>query len=143
VLRYRGPAFMVDAAVAKHFEILRLMPLGGFGVVEGVSHTDALEGGLLDAVHDLGLREASDIEDGRGHINDMSKLRTDFPFGFDPPGPVDDGTVPRSAPVGGDLFGPLVGSIKGVRPAYGVVIVGFRSAKLVQPGHEEFRRFES
>ena len=34
VLRHRGPALVVDAAVAEHLEVLRLVPLRGLGVVE-------------------------------------------------------------------------------------------------------------
>ena len=53
------------------------------------------------------------------------------PFGFDAVGPVDDGAVARSAPVGGDLLGPLVGRVHGMRPAHGVVVVRLRAAELI------------
>ena len=36
VLRHRGPALVVDAAVAEHLEILCLVPLSRLGIVEGV-----------------------------------------------------------------------------------------------------------
>jgi hypothetical protein len=51
VLRHRGPAFVVDAAVSEHLEVLRLMPLRGVGVVERVEHAHALDRLLLHAVH--------------------------------------------------------------------------------------------
>ena len=47
VPRHRGPALVVDAAVAEHLEILRLVSLGRLGVVEGVQHADAFDGTLL------------------------------------------------------------------------------------------------
>ncbi len=50
-LRHRGPALVVDAAVAEHLEVLRLVPLRRLGVVERVEHADALDGLLLHAVH--------------------------------------------------------------------------------------------
>ena len=51
VPRHRGPALVVDAAVAEHLEVLRLVPLGRLGVVEGVQHADAFDRVLLHAVH--------------------------------------------------------------------------------------------
>ena len=48
---HRGPAFVVDAAVAEHLEVLGLVPLGRLGVVERVQHADAFDRLLLDAVH--------------------------------------------------------------------------------------------
>jgi hypothetical protein len=142
VLRHRGPALVVDAAIAEDLEVLRLMPLGGLGIVKGVAHADALDGVLLDAIHRLGLREAGRIEDCRRHVDDVVELRPNLASGFDPLGPVDDGAVARSAPVGGDLFGPLVGSVQGVRPAHSVVVVRLWPAELVDPGHEELRCLE-
>ena len=47
----RGPALVVDAAVAEHLEVLRLMPVRRIGVVERVQHADALDRLLLHAVH--------------------------------------------------------------------------------------------
>ena len=37
----RHPAVAVDGAVAEDLEVLRLVPAGGLGVVEGVDHADA------------------------------------------------------------------------------------------------------
>ena len=48
--RDRRPALVVDAAVAEHLEVLRLVPLGRLGVVERVRHADAFDRPLLDAV---------------------------------------------------------------------------------------------
>ena len=65
------------------------------------------------------------------------ELAADFAFSLDSLGPVHDGPVARAAQVRGDLLGPLVGRIHGVRPAHGIVVVGFRTAQLVQPRHQE------
>ena len=51
VLGHRGPALVVDAAVAEHLEVLRLVPLSRLGVVERVQHADTLDRVLMHAVH--------------------------------------------------------------------------------------------
>ena len=56
VPRHRGPALVVDAAVAEHLEVLRLVPLGRLGVVERVQHADAFDRVLLHAVDRERLR---------------------------------------------------------------------------------------
>ena len=130
---HRSPALVVNAAVAKHLEVLRLMLFGGLRLVEGVTHADTLEGVLLDAVHRLRLRQAGDFKDGWGHVNDVGELRADLALGFDALGPVDDRAVARAAPVGGNLFGPLVRRVHRERPAHGVMIVGLRPAEFIHP----------
>src|SRR5271165_4948701 len=50
VPRHRGPALVVNAAVAKHLEVLRLVPFRCLAVIERVEHADALNGLLLHAV---------------------------------------------------------------------------------------------
>ena len=50
VPRHRGPALVVDAAVAEHLEVLRRVAVVRAGVVERVRHRDALERLLLHAV---------------------------------------------------------------------------------------------
>ena len=54
------------------------------------------------------------------------------PWSPHPVRPVDDGAITRPAPMRGDLLGPLVRRIHGVRPTDRVVIVGVRSAQLVE-----------
>ena len=46
-------------------------------------------------------------------------------------GPVHDGAVAGTAPVRGDLFGPLVRGAQRMGPAHGVVVVGVRGAEIV------------
>ena len=142
VLRDRGPALVVNAAIAHDLEVLHVMLLGGLGVVERVEHADPLDRVLLNAVHRNRLRQTGRLEDRRGHVNHVGKLRANLAPGFDALGPVDDGAVARAAPVGGDLLGPLVGGVHGVRPAHGVVVVGFRPAEFVDPLREVLGRLE-
>ena len=97
---------------------------------------------LLDAVHEERLRQTRGFEDGGREVNDVVKLRAVFPLRFDALRPVHDHAVPRAAPVRRHLLGPLIGCVHRVRPADGVVIVGFRPAQLVQSRDEEFGRFE-
>ena len=133
MLRDRGPALVVKAAVAHDLEVLHVVLLGGFGVVERVEHAGPLDRVLLNAVHRTRLRQTGRLEDRRGHVNHVGKLRANLALGFDALGPVDDGAVARAAPVGGDLLGPLVRRVHGVRPAHGVVVVGLRPAEFVDP----------
>ena len=64
------------------------------------------------------------------------------PLACDAVGPVDDGAVARAAPVRGDLLGPLVGRVHGVRPAHGIVVVGIRRAELVDVLYQELGRHQ-
>ena len=77
------------------------------------------------------------LEDGRRDVDDVGELGAHLALGRDAVGPVHDGAVAGAAPVGGDLLGPLVGRVHGVRPADRVVVVGARGAEVVDPaGHE-------
>src|SRR5271166_2129587 len=69
VPRHSGPAFMIDSAVAGHFEILRLAPLRGLRVVERVQHADAFDWALLHAVDKYWLWQASSFQDGRRNVD--------------------------------------------------------------------------
>ena len=65
------------------------------------------------------------------------------PLALMPVRPVDDRPVARAAPVRRHLLGPLIGRVHGVRPAHGVVVVGFWTAKLVDPLRQELRGFDT
>ena len=91
---------------------------------------------------EIRLREPGRLQDRRRHVDDVGELRADLALGLDPLGPVDDRAVARAAPVRGDLLGPLVRRIHGMRPAHGVVVVGLRPAELVEPGQQELGRLE-
>ena len=74
VLRDGRPAAVVDAAVADHLEVLRLVLLGRGRVVERVGHAHALHGALGDAVHVGGLRDAGRREHRRRDVDDVAEL---------------------------------------------------------------------
>ena len=133
VSRHCGPAFVVDAAVAEHLEVLCLVPLGRLGVVERVRHADAFDRVLLDSIDEERFGQPSRLQDGRRHVDHVMELAADFAFRLDSLGPVHDRPVARAAPMRGNLLGPLVRRIQGMRPAHSVVVVRFRSAQLVQP----------
>ena len=56
--------------------------------------------------------------------------------------PVHDRAVARAAPVRGDLLGPLIRGVHRVRPADRVVVVGVRSAELVDLALHELDRLD-
>ena len=135
VLRHRRPAAVIDAAVAADLEVLRLVAVGRGRVVERVGHAHALDRALLDAVHMRRLRDAGHREHGRRDVDDVVELVRTSPCARNP-GPLDDRAVPRAAPVGRDLLGPLVRGASRVRPADRVVVVRVRRAEVVDArGH--------
>ena len=143
VPRHRGPALVIDAAVAEHLEVLRLVPLRRLGVVERIEHADAFDRRLRDAVHRERFGYSRRFEDRWRDVDDVAELRADLALGLDALRPVDDGAVARPAPVRRDLLGPLVGRVHRMRPADGVVVVRLGSAELVDPGREVLGRLES
>ena len=79
--RCRGgvPAIVVNAAVRKHLEVLRVA-LGrciGVRLVERVRHAHALDGLLRDPVDRLGRAKASRFQNRRHDIDHMVELRAD------------------------------------------------------------------
>ena len=138
----RGPALVVDAAVAEHLEVLRLAPLVRVGVVERVGHRRAVQRHLLDPVDERRLRQAGRVEHGRRHVDHVVELVADLALGLDASGPVDDRPVAGPTPVRGDLLGPLVGRVHGVRPADRVVVVGLGSPEVVDALGHELHRLE-
>ncbi len=86
VLGHRGPALVVDAAVAEHLEVLRLVALGGVGVVEAVGHADALDRLLLHPVDHHRRRQPGHLEHRRGDVDDVVELRAHLALAVMPPG---------------------------------------------------------
>ena len=127
------PALVIDAAITEHLEVLGLVLVGRFGIVEGVQHADALDRVLLHAIHKQWLGKSRCFENRRRNVDHMVELRADLAFGFDPLRPMNDGSVPGPAKVRRDLLGPLVGRVHGVGPADRIVVVGLRAAELVEP----------
>lgn len=135
----RGPALVVDPAVAEHLEVLRGVPLRGPRLVEGVGERDAVERRLLDPVDRLGEGDACHVEERRQDVVDVMPLVSHLAARPDARGPVHDQPVARAAVVGGHLLGPLVRRVHRDRPARGVVRVGVRPAELARPLREEPR----
>jgi hypothetical protein len=99
VAGYGGPALVVDAAVDKDLEVLRLVLLGGGGIVEGVQHAHPLERRLLDPVHEGRVLQMGSLQDGGGDVDDVRELGAQLALCPDPGRPVDDQPVPGAAPV--------------------------------------------
>ena len=142
VLGDRGPALVVDPAVADHLEVLRRARVRCVGVVEAVGHAHAVQRHLLLAVDEVGLREPGDIEHGRGDVDDVVELMASLSTRLNPVGPRDNGAVARTAPVRRDLLGPLVGRTHRVGPADRIVVVRRRAAEAVDVCDEELGRLE-
>ena len=142
VLGHRAPALVVNAAVAEHLEVLGLVPLRRFGVVEAVQQAGALVGALQDPVDDRRRRYARGLQHGGRQVDDMGELIAYAAFVVDPVGPVHDGAVAGAAPMRGHLLGPLIGRVHRPRPADRVVAVGAFAAELVELGHQEFGGLE-
>ena len=142
VLRHGRPPLVVEGTVAHDLEVLRLVPLRRLAVVEGVKHARAFDRVLLDAFDGDGLGQPRRLEDCRRHVDDVAELVTDLALGFDALRPVDDRAVAGAAEVRGDLLGPLVRRVQGMRPAHGEVVVGVGAAQLIDLTHQVFGRLE-
>ena len=92
---------------------------------------------MLHAVHERRRGQGGSFENGGGDIDHVAELGTDLATRGEAVGPMDDGPVAGPTPVRGDLLGPLVGRVHGVRPTDGVVVVGLRAAE-----HVDLRRHE-
>jgi hypothetical protein len=90
-----------------------------------------MQGHLLDAVHECRLRKAGHIEDGGGDVDDVVELRAHLATGLEALRPVDDGPVPRSSEVRGDLLRPLVGGVHGEGPTHRIVVVSLGRPEVV------------
>src|SRR5438270_4071289 len=133
--RARYPPIMIDAAIAKHFEVLSRVCLLSFGIVECVNHRSPIKRPLRCPVHALGERQAGSLQYSRGNIRDMSELGADFSLGFNPRWPMYNYTVRSSAVVRCDLLGPLERSVAGPRPTNSIMREGARVAPIVQMRH--------
>ena len=143
MLRHRRPTLMIDAAIAHHLEILDGMSLGRLRVAEGGRHADALERRLRDPVDEGWLGQSRDVEDRLRHVDDVMELAANLAFSLHALRPMHDHAVARAAPVRGDLFRPLIGRAKRVRPADGIVVVGLGRAEIVDLREQEFFRLDA
>src|SRR5271154_7151031 len=108
VPRHRGPAFVINAAVAEHLEVLCLMRFGSLCIVEGVRHADALDRMLLHSVDEGRLRQTRHLKDGWRDVDHVMELTAELACPLDSLGPMYDRPVTRATPMRGDLLGPLV-----------------------------------
>ena len=138
----RGPALVVDAAVAEHLEVLRLVAVILGRTVERVRHAHALDRLLGDPVDGRRLGEPGGFEHSGGDVDHVVELRANLAARGDPARPVDDRAVARSAPVRGDLLRPLIRRVHRVRPADREVVVGLRCAEVVDARGHELGRLE-
>src|SRR5262245_26922229 len=99
MLGYRGPAVVIDAAIAEDLEVLRLMPPRRFGIVERVTHAHAFDRILPNAVDGFRLRKTGALQDGGRDVDDVAKLRARFAFGLKSVRPTNDRAVTRAAPM--------------------------------------------
>src|SRR5215472_121527 len=113
---YRGPALVIDAAIAEHLEVLRFSPFRGVRIVQAVKHTHALHRHLRDSIDGVWFGQLSRFENGRRDIDHMMELMAHLALGLDALGPMNHCTITSSAPVRCYLLGPLVRRIHRMRP---------------------------
>jgi hypothetical protein len=95
----RHPPLVVDATVSTHLEVLRAVPVGRFGFVEGVAHAGALYRFLGHAVDAGRLGDSGTVEHCGQHVDDMVELMAQPAALDDPLWPVDDQPVAGAAEV--------------------------------------------
>ena len=138
----RGPALVVDAAVAEHLEVLRLAALGRRRRRRTSSAIETPSIGICWTPLTNAARA------GRPPRGPSARRRSRGGTACGPrPSPrsrrpVDDRAVAGAAPVRGDLLGPLVRRVHRVRPADRVVVVGLGRAEHVDPRGHELGRLE-
>jgi len=111
-------------------------------VVECIQHVGALVRRLLYGIHDCRRRYPCGLEDRRRDIDHVTELRPDLALCLDALGPLHDRAVAGAAKVRRHLLGPLIGRIHRMRPAHGVMVVGFWTAEVVDLAHQEFSGLE-
>ncbi len=70
------------------------------------------------------------------------ELAANLALSFHPLRPMHDHAVARAAPVRGDLFRPLIGRAKRVRPADRIMVVGLGRAEILDLRQQEFGRLD-
>src|SRR6185437_9425316 len=112
------PTVVIDGAIAEHLEVLSGVLGWGVGVrlIPRVRHAYSFNGDLLDAVDDLGLRNAGRIEDGRDDVNDVMELAANAAYIVDVTRPRHGHALGRAAEVRRYLLDPLERRVKSPRP---------------------------
>src|SRR5499427_1490487 len=110
------PSVVVERAVAEHLEVLRDTAARRLLRGEGVGHADSLDRPLADPVHHARFGDAGHVEDRRGDVDDMMKLRAHSAFILDALRPGHDQSIAGAAEVRGNLLHPLEGRGSGPAP---------------------------
>src|SRR5579863_7793669 len=100
----------------------------GIRLVEGVSHADAFNRLLRDAVHHHGCGNARHLEYGRQNVDYVMELPADSARILDVTGPGDGHALARTTEEGGNLLGPFVRSVESPGPWHGEVVIGLVGA---------------
>src|SRR5882724_11585585 len=119
--RARHPAIVIDAAIAKHLEILSRVCLLGFRIIEGVNHRSSIERPLHRSVDALWKRQTRGFQYGRRDVGYVSELGANFSIGFNSRRPMDHDSVSSAAVMRSDLLGPLKRRIARPCPTNGIM----------------------
>src|SRR5687767_485408 len=90
---------MVERAVTKHLEILRLVQRGRLWIIERRLQAKALDRRLRDATYLRRRLDAERVQHGRNHVDGVAVLRADFASRPDALGPAHDKRIRGTAPV--------------------------------------------
>jgi hypothetical protein len=138
VTRYRCPTLVVDAAIADHLEVLRLVPLRCLRIVERVHMLTPCSGSCMTPLTEVGagdqqLRAQSEPRRSRGETAERIS-----PFALIPLGQWM--IVPLRVPpkCEANLLGPLIRCVHGVSPTHGIVVLSMRGAQLVDLLDQQF-----
>src|SRR6266513_3032980 len=105
--RARHPAIVIDAAIAKHLEILSGMCFLRFGIVKGINHRCPIKGPLRRSIDALGEWQTDCFQHSRRNIGYVSELGANFSLCFNSRRPMDHDSVSSAAVMRSDLLGPL------------------------------------
>src|ERR1700756_3483372 len=116
----RNPAIVINRAIPKYFEILRVSPgrCTGILLVEGISHAHAFDRFLCDAINHHRFLDASGFKDGRDNVYNVVKLGTDATGILDAVWPRDRHSLSGATEVRCYQLHPLKRRIERPRPWY-------------------------
>ncbi len=124
------PALVVDGPRAHHLEVLRVVHLGGAGVVERRQQAGPVHLLLGHAVDDVGQFQPGRLHDRGQEVDGVAELGADGSRLGHPSGPMED-EGGAGAPEPGVALPELVGGVAGPGPAPRVVVVGGEPSPVV------------
>src|SRR6185503_13177777 len=71
---YCGPTLVIDATIADHLEVLRLVTIRCPRIVKRVQHADAVQWFLHHAIHKCRCRESGSFEHSWSHVDHVVEL---------------------------------------------------------------------